>query len=80
MRDAAGQVENRERAEEDGSICASLEREKRGRLRRVDGTERERARLMRAKTWAAWGRMSRMRVDVSEWYGKRAKGEMEENG
>lgn len=40
----------------------SFEREKRGRLRRVVGTEREMALLMRAAAWAAWGRMSRMRV------------------
>ena len=41
--DAEFHSTNRALADGEGSICANLEREKRGRLRRVDGTERDKA-------------------------------------
>lgn len=53
MEDAEGQSAKRAREEGEGSIWDSFEREKRGRLRRVVGTERERAWFTRAAAWAA---------------------------
>ena len=61
MREAEGHLAKRARASELGSMAARRSREKRGRLRRVVGTERERARGMRAAVWAAAGRRSRTR-------------------
>lgn len=66
MRDASGHLENFSRADDVGSISASLDRENNGRLRRVEGTESESAFGSRACAYALWGRMSRISAEGSE--------------
>lgn len=75
MRDADGQQEKAERAEEDGSMGARRARENMGRLRRVEGTDKERAPGRRALAYALCGRMSRMRTWGSERRMGRSAGE-----
>lgn len=53
MDDARAQSENLVRADLEESIRVSFSREKRGRLRRVDGTERDKASVSRALVKAA---------------------------
>lgn len=60
--EAEGQVANLFLTEVDGSIADSFWREKAGRLRRVEGTQREMDLGMRAEKWAACGLMSTMRA------------------
>ena len=62
IRDTVRHAENRALDTADGSISESRWSEKRGRLRRVDGTEREMALGIRAEEKAAWGRMSTTRA------------------
>jgi hypothetical protein len=52
---------NLARQDLDGNICANFVSEKRGRLRRVEGTQRDTALGRRAEEKAAFGQMSRMR-------------------
>jgi len=79
MREAERQAEKRERAVGEGSIAERRWRENKGRLRRVEGTERERAWGRRAEEWAACGRMSTMRAVGSSSQFGRASGEMAVN-
>lgn len=53
MRVAVRQAPNLSREEVEGSIALSFSREKRGRFRRVEGTQRERALGTRAEVNAA---------------------------
>lgn len=65
MRELERQAENLVRALAEGSIAHSFCKENKGRLRRVEGTQREMAWGMRAEECAAWGRMSTMRAEGS---------------
>jgi hypothetical protein len=49
MRGAARQAEKRVRAAEEGSIADNLCKENAGRFNRVEGTDKETARAMRAE-------------------------------
>jgi hypothetical protein len=80
IRDAVRHAENRALDMADGSIADSRWSEKRGRLRRVDGTEREMARGIRADEKAAWGRMSTTRAAGSASQAGRSAGEMAVKG
>lgn len=80
IRDALRHAENRALDTADGSIADSCWSEKSGRLRRVDGTEREMARGIRAEEKAAWGRISTTRAVGSASQAWRAAGAMAGNG
>ena len=74
MRDADDQDEKRLIADGEESMAARRSSEKSGRLRRVEGTEREIARGTRAEEKAAGGRMSTMRAAWSLSQGSRSSG------
>src|SRR5882762_3122295 len=69
MRVAFGQALKQSQEEVDGSIAESFSRENKGRFRRVEGTQRESAREIRAVSKAAWGRISRIRIleELGSW-------------
>ena len=77
MRLDAGQAMKRLRAFRDGSMADRRCRENMGRLRSVEGTERETAPGTRAEVYAACGRMSSRRVDGSLSQASRAAGATE---
>jgi hypothetical protein len=80
MRELERQAENLLRALAEGSMAQSFCKENKGRLRRVEGTQREMAWGMRAEVWAAWGRMSTMRAESSLSQGRGRGGLQREKG